>query len=188
MKIVLKQDSVQQVRVVADDNIQERIKTEVHGDVLGFEMDGNFCSSGPITLYISAKNINGVSASGSVELLSDGKINTKDFLLDLSGNSHVDLTLNAGNVITKASGSSEIRLKGQAGSHEVDLSGSGKVEAVDFVVGNYRINTSGSSQLRINVLNDLQVNSSGSSDIAYRGNPKRINNDKSGSSSLKRIQ
>jgi hypothetical protein len=91
-------------------------------------------------------------------------------------------------VITKASGSSEIRLKGQAGSHEVDLSGSGKVEAVDFEVGNYRINTSGSSQLRINVLNDLQVNSSGSSDIAYRGNPKRINNDKSGSSSLQRIQ
>ncbi len=188
VKIVLKQDSIQEVKIVADDNIQERIKTRVSGDALIFEMDGNFCNSGPITLYITSKNMTGVSTSGSVELSSAGKINTTDFELDLSGDSKVNLDINAANMITEASGSSTILLRGQASNHRVELSGEGNIEALDFVVGNYKINTSGSSEMRINVLSNLDVQSSGASEIAYRGAPKYINNDKSGASTLKKIE
>ncbi len=187
MKIVLKQDSNQMVRIVADDNIQKDIRTSVHGSTLKIDMDGNFCNTGPITVYLNAKNFEGVDASGAVEIENTGKLNVKDFSLDLSGSSKVNLDLTAANVSTQSSGSSEIYLKGQASSHHIDLSGSGSIEALDFVVGKCDIESSGASKSRVNVLNSLDVHSSGSSDVEYRGNPAHVSNDDSGSSSIKKI-
>ncbi len=187
MKVILKQGPVNNVKITADDNILKDIETNVRGNKLHIDLDKNFCNAGPITVYITSKDYESVDASGAVEILSDGKLNLKDFELDLSGSSKVDIDLNAANVKTSSSGASEIFLKGQAGSHELELSGSASVNALDFVVGRYRIESSGASESRINVLNELNISSSGSSDIEYRGNPSTIKNDESGASGLKKI-
>jgi hypothetical protein len=188
VKLILKQDSTTSVRIVADDNIQDRIETRVSGGRLHIEMDGNFCETGPITIYATTRTLEGVDASGSVEVISDGTLSGERFALDLSGSTKVNLLLNTGEMRTDASGATEVTLKGQARSHEISMSGSGDVQALDFVVGNYRISTSGSTDLKINALNELHVESSGASDISYRGNPKNVKNSNSGASSLNKIQ
>jgi len=187
MKIVLKQDSLSSVRIVADDNIQKEIQTKVSGNTLIIDMDASFCDSGPITIYLGSKNFDAIDASGAVEIISEGKLNVQDFVLDLSGSSKVVLDINVANLRTSSSGSSEIILKGQAGFHDLDLTGSSKIEALDLVVGKYIINTTGASHSRINVLNELEISSSGASEVEYRGKPARITNDESGASSLKAI-
>ncbi|MHB1177166.1 MAG: head GIN domain-containing protein [Daejeonella sp.] len=187
IKVILKQGTDYGLRIIADDNIQKEIETYVRGNTLIIDMDGNFCDAGPITVYVNSREYEGIDASGAVEILSDGKLSVKDFELGLSGSSKVDIDINAANMKTSSSGASEIFLKGQAGSHELDLSGSSSVEALDFVVGRYRIESSGSSNSRINVLNELNISSSGSSDVEYRGSPSNIKNDESGASSLKKI-
>ena len=187
LKLILKQDANQSVRIVADDNIQKSIETYVEGNTLKIKMDGNFCNTGPITVYLSTKRFEGVEASGAVEVESVGNLQTKDFYLDLSGSSKVTLDLNAANLETNSSGASEIYLKGQASSHHVNMSGSGSVNALDFVVGKYEIESSGASESKINVLNELHVHSSGSSDVKYRGNPGKVTNDESGASSVRKI-
>ncbi|WP_176767686.1 head GIN domain-containing protein [Daejeonella rubra] len=187
MKVVLRQDSLSSLRIVADDNIQKEIQTKVKGNTLLIDMDGSFCDSGPITIYLGSRTFDGIDASGAVEIISDGKLNVQDFAIDLQGSSKVILDLNAANLMTSSSGSSEIILKGQAGSHELDLSGSSEIEALDLIVGKYRINTSGASHSRINVLNELDISSRGASKVEYRGKPVKITNDESGASSLKSI-
>ncbi|NEU07931.1 DUF2807 domain-containing protein [Flavihumibacter sp. R14] len=186
VKLVLKQGP-QSLKIVADDNIMEKIRTRVHGNTLTIDMDGNFCNSGPIVVYLSSKGYEGIDASGAVEIVSDGKLQVNDFEMELSGSSKVDIDLNAANVRTSSSGSSEIAIKGQASTHEVDLSGSAAIKALDFVVGKYRIESSGASESKINVLNELSVKSSGSSDVEYRGNPSKVHSDDSGASSLRKI-
>ncbi|MFA6947066.1 MAG: DUF2807 domain-containing protein, partial [Pedobacter sp.] len=143
VKIVLKQDSTSYVRIVADDNIQDRIQTTMHGNTLSIDMDGNFCDAGPITIYLGSRDYEKIEASGSVEVLSEGKLNLNDLELDLQGSCKVMLDLNAKTLRTSSSGASEILLKGQAGMHDLDMTGSSSVEALDFVVGEYRINSTG---------------------------------------------
>ena len=186
-RIILKQDSSHSVRIVADDNIQRLIETDVNGNTLNIGMEGNFCNTGQITVYLSSKNLEGIDASGAVEIESANTIKTKDFLLGLSGSTKVTLDLNASLMQTRSSGSSEIYLKGQAGTHEINISGSGEVEALDFVVGKYNIESSGASECNINVLNELHVSSSGSSDVKYKGSPQKVTNNNSGSSSVKKV-
>ncbi len=184
-KIILVQDSSLSLNINADDNLLEYIKTSVDGNTLRIK-NKNICSD-DITVTIGVRNLEEIHASGAVEISSTGKIKTGDIDLQLSGSTKTTLDLNAARINTQGSGSTEINLKGQASAHDLDLSGNGNVNAFDFIVGDYNIATSGSSDCKINVLRALNVQSSGSSSIQYRGNPTQVNNHKSGSSSIEKV-
>jgi hypothetical protein len=187
-KITLKQDSSLNVTVSAYDNLLKYIKTEVSGDKLKISTDKkNICSSGEITVTIGVKNINAIKTSGAIDISTDGKLVTKNIEFDLSGATKLDLDLDAADVNTKSSGVTEIILKGQASTHNIEMDGGGKLHAFDFVTGNYNIETSGASDCEINVLRDLTINSSGAASIKYKGNPTSIHNQKSGVSSLTKV-
>jgi len=185
--VILKQDSSFSVKITADDNLLKYIKTNVTGDRLRIYSKKNFCNTGEIVVSIGVKNLEEVKASGAVEVESDGKIHTQDLRLKLSGATKVTMDLNAANVTTTGSGSTELYLKGQATSHNIDLSGSGNVHAFDFVVGSCEIQTSGVGESEVNVLNSLNVHSSGASEVKYKGNPSNVSNDKSGASSVEKV-
>jgi hypothetical protein len=187
LKIVLSQDSTSSVRILADDNIQKEIQTRLSGNTLKIDIEGNFCDSGPVTIYLGSKDYQKIESSGSVEVLSEGKLNLNELDLELHGSSKVVLDLNVKSLRTSSSGSSEIVLKGQAGSHDLDMTGSSSVEALDFVVGEYQINSTGASKSRINVLNSLEVNSRGASEVEYKGKPSKIEKDNSGASVVRSI-
>lgn len=184
IKLTVYQDGNTSMNITADDNILKEIKTNMAGNVLKIEMNGNYCNLGPIEIVLHTKRLNGIDASGSAEIISATPINSDNFDLKLSGNSKVDLDLVTGRLKTKTSGSAEINLKGQAREHILDMSGSTQLSAFEMIVSDYKIESSGSTDCKINVLNSLNVKSSGASNIQYKGNPKTVNNDKSGTSDL----
>jgi hypothetical protein len=186
-KVNLKQDSSNSLTINADDNLLKYIKTSVEGGRLRIYTKRNLCNSGQITVNVGFRTLDELKGSGAIEFVSDGKVNTQDLHIELSGACKVNMELNADNVRTEGSGATEIMLKGQASSHNIELSGTGKVNALDFVVGSYNIHTSGASHCQINVLKELNVHTSGASEIQYRGNPSSVNNDKSGASSITKI-
>jgi len=186
-KVVLKQDSSKSVSITADDNLQQYIHTESDGDELHIYRRKNVCESGQMVINIGVRKLNAIKGSGAIFFSSDGKLNTQDLNIKLSGAGKVDLDLTAANVTSEGSGSSELTLRGQATSHKVTLMGQGKISALDFVVGTYDIHTTGASECEINVLNSLNVNTTGSSDIKYRGNPADVNSSKTGASTLTKI-
>jgi hypothetical protein len=184
----IKQDSSEQITIMADDNLLKHIITRVEGDKLRIYSKKGLCNkSGQVVLQIGVRHLNELSAAGAIEVAGDGTLNVQDFALSLSGISKVALNLNAANVKTDITGSGEISLTGQATSHAVTISGNGTLNALDFVVNKYTISTSGNGNCKINVLNELNVSSRGSSNIQYRGNPTKISNDKAGASSLTKI-
>jgi hypothetical protein len=187
-KVILKQDSSGTISLTADDNILKYIKTKNEDGTLQIFTHQNICNAGDMTVTIGVKNLESIRGSGATEFSATGKLVCKDVELHLSGSSKVTLDLNAANVNIEGSGDTELDLTGQATSTHVDMSGVARVSAYDFVVSDYEISTSGSSNCEINVLHSLHVSSSGSSEIKYKGNPTDVNNEKSGSSSLEKVQ
>ncbi|MDB5007162.1 MAG: hypothetical protein JWP45_1555 [Mucilaginibacter sp.] len=185
-KVVLKQDSSMAIKITADDNLLKYIKTEVSGDRLRIFSKRSLCNTGEIIVNVGVRNLDEVKASGAVEVESDGKITAQDLRFKLSGATKITMDLNAAHVTTSGSGATEVYLKGQATSHDIDLSGSGTVHAFYFLVGNCTISTSGIGHSEVNVLNTLNIHSSGASNVKYRGNPS-ITNDKSGASSVEKV-
>ncbi len=187
--VTLVQDSSNSVTINADDNVIGIIKTDMSGDKLKISTDNkSICSSKEITITIGVRNLKAISASGAVQITSNGRLNLGDLDLNLSGATKINLDIAASNVETNGSGVSDVTLKGQASSHTIEMSGSGNVHAFDFVVGNYSIESSGQSDCEINVLGELSIHSSGASDIKYKGNPTKINKSKTGALSLTKVE
>lgn len=186
-KVNLKQDSSQTVNITADDNLMKYVHIESDGNELRVYCKKNVCGSGEMILNVGVRKLDRLEGSGAVDFVSDGKINTGDLSIHLAGASKVDMDLTAANLVTEGAGSSEINLKGQATSHRLDLTGAGKVHAFDFVVGKYDIHSTGAADCEINVLNDLNVNSTGASDVKYKGNPSNVNSSKLGAGSVTHV-
>ena len=187
-KINLKQDSSTALSILADENIMKYIRTEVSGNKLRIYTRKNLCSMQPISINLGIKNIEEIKAAGVTELTSAGRINTQNLKLKFAGVSKINLNLSAADVETAGSGSTELSLIGQAASHKINISGVGELHALDFVVGNYNINISGSGNSQINVLKSLVTHISGFSSIEYRGNPSEVDTNKSGASQVKKIE
>lgn len=183
--VTLIQDSSNAVTITADDNIVSVIKTDVSGDKLKISSDKkNLCSTKEIAITIGVRDLKSISASGAVDMVSSGHLNLGDLELNLAGATKVNLNLTAANLETEASGVNEITLKGQARSHNVEFSGSGNLKAFDLVAGNYNIESAGQSDCEINVLNELNIHTTGASEIKYKGTPKKINKSKTGALTL----
>jgi hypothetical protein len=186
-KIVLKQDSSLSVKVTADDNLIKYIRTVSEGGQLRISTKRNACNSGEMVVNIGVRDLEELKTSGAIMVESDGKIKARNFRFKLSGYTKIEMNLDADNVRTSGSGASELHLHGQANSHDIDMSGSGKVYALDFVVGSCNIKTSGAGHNEVNVLHTLSIHSSGASYVKYRGNPS-ISNDKSGASTVEKAE
>ena len=145
------------------------------------------CPSGEIVINIGVKNLEAIKISGAVDLNTDGQLVTKNLRMDLNGASTVNMDLNAADVITEGAGNVNLNLKGQASSHKFEVAGAAKLSALDFVVGNYDIETTGASDCQINVLKELNVNTTGAADIKYKGNPTSVNSSKTGSATMTKI-
>jgi hypothetical protein len=186
-KVNLKQDSSLNIAITADDNLLKYIKTKVEDGKLIIKTKRNLCNTSEMTLNIGIHKLEELRSSGAIEVTGDGLITTKDLNFDLSGASKITLDLNAANVTTTGSGATELYLTGQASSHHINISGVGHIHAFDFVVGDYDIETSGAGDAEINVLHNLAVHSSGASEVKYKGNPSNVTNDKSGASSVEKV-
>lgn len=186
-KIVLKQGPAA-IKVSADDNLLKMIETKVSGSELTIGVKDEVCNAGTMEIDITNPDFTAVKSSGTLDLSTDGKLNVKDFDLELAGVSKINLDLTAANVKTLANGTSEINLKGQATANNVTLNGTANLNALDFIVANYKIETRGDANCKVNVLSELSVNVSGAGEVQYKGNPAKINNENASSSSLKKIQ
>jgi hypothetical protein len=125
-----------------------------------------------------------VSGSGNIEL----KGNAEKFDGDISGSGGLEASLAiVGETDISISGSGKIIIDGSAKSLEAKISGSGGVRGDDFKVNTCTIRIAGSGSVEINVQDELDVNINGSGDVAYKGEPKKINNHSSGSGKVRKL-
>lgn len=188
IKLILKQDSTYHVKLQADSNIIGKIKADVSSSKLMLKLEnGSYCGTDSIVVYAGIGELKELSTDGAVRAFTDGQIHAQDVKLTLRGSADMDLNLSAAKLTTKIEGLGRLKLTGQAGKHELRTSGTARIEAFDFVTGIYDVNFDGSGKANINVLNELKVKTSGSSEIYYRGNPKKVEEKKSGAAKLEKV-
>jgi len=188
IKLILTQDSSYKVQVDADSNIIAYVKADVSGSELKVKLDyDKYCGTDSIVVHVGIGELKQLELDGAVKVVGEGRIYANDVNLNFSGASDVGLDLSAAKVTTKVDGVGKIALTGQAGVHDLKIKGTAKVEAFDFIVGVYNIETDGTGKANINVLNELKVKTSGSSEIYYKGNPKKVDEKKSGATKLEKV-
>jgi len=78
-------------------------------------------------------------------------------------------------------------LTGASNQSSFSITGSGNIKAFDYLVQEVNCKIIGSGNIETLVINSLDANVVGSGDISYRGEPKSINRNITGSGKLKAV-
>lgn len=154
-KLYLKQGSPQKVELQGDKDVLEEVETEVTGDRLTIGKEGNswfnwdWDNDDRITVYITVPEIEGLSVSGSGDLVAEGEITGNDMDLSVSGSGSLTIELElTGNLEADVSGSGNIDVKGKCRTFESDVSGSGRVQLAALVREKADFGVSGSGRIQ----------------------------------------
>lgn len=142
----------QSAEITADDNIIQRLKTEVVDNELRLYLDDRNYKDISLKANIVAERINSIKNTG-----------IGDFVI-----SNVDEN---GNFNISNSGTGNISITGNAESLTLENVGDGKFNGFEFIVLNCSAKIIGSGDCEVHPISTLNVDIEGSGDVYYKGTP-----------------
>lgn len=191
--VYITQGSTESVKVEAPANVIDRIITEVQDGVLKIhsKKDSNWNNWGfgnrKMVIYVTAKDLNGVSVTGSGDIFFKEGISTNSLKLSVTGSGDMVGKINVKKLESRISGSGDMSLSGRADESSVSVVGSGDFKARDLVTVNTAVRVAGSGDATVNASNKVDASVSGSGDIHYTGGAKNISSSKAGSGDISRL-
>ena len=188
--VYVRQDSVNSVRVEADENLLEFIIIENDNGTLDIhQKDGiNLKPSGSIKVYVSGPSFKNFEASGACDFYGENKITgTESVTIHLSGSSDVNMDLKAPRVVVDLSGAGTITLRGDTKDFSVHGSGSTDINCFELLAENTKVELSGAGDAEVFASVQLDVHVSGAADVKYKGNAN-VSKEVSGAGSVKKVE
>lgn len=170
-KILLSQGESQSVTIRADDNVMDKLRTEVEDGHLQISAEKWVMDESSVLYDIVVTDIREISISGMGEIESSDSIRAKRLTLRLSGTGEITLALDAERLMSTISGTGKMRLEGTAEEHDIDIKGVGELHAYDLAVRSTRVVITGAGECKVNVIDDLTVDISGAGSVLYKGDP-----------------
>ena len=183
MEILLIPDSIYSVDLFGQENILDRIETEVVGDQLRINMDGCITKFKDVRAEVHAPIFRGLTIKGSGNATSQETLETDVFDLFIDGSGDVTLAIETDDMDTDINGSGDVTLTGSATNQSIQIRGSGKMQAFDFDTEASTVRVNGSGDIRLRTNNTLDVTIDGAGNIYYKGFPT-ITKDINGSGNL----
>jgi ribosomal protein S6E (S10) len=155
---------------------REKISTVVEDGVLkiyyGPKTDWHFTwnnRSKKLKAYVSFKSIDRLSGSGGSDVSVNGTIVVPKLRLTVSGGSDFDGAVNVDDLSIDQSGGSDVRISGKAANLKIELSGGSDFKGFDLASDYCNASGSGGADMQVRVNKELTVNTSGGSDVYYKG-------------------
>ncbi len=193
-KVILTQNSREAVTVEADEDMLPDIKTVVRGRTLYLEVKKSYWrknrwggSKSGIKYYVSMESVRGVSVSGSGTITSEN-VESDDLNISISGSGDIEIeSLKAQDLKIRISGSGDCHLAGEVTTQDISISGSGSYVSEDLRSDETTMHVSGSGDATIWVEKEINVTISGSGKVDYKGDPKVVSFQSSGSGKVRKI-
>ncbi len=183
-EVYISYDSVQSVKVEAEENLLHYIGTNVSGSVLIIKIreHRNIDNNYPIRIFVKTPYVRSIELSGSGKVTCDS-ISTTYLDLHISGSGDMSVIALCNKIKAHISGSGNMNLSGIANETDLDINGSGDIYSYNLQQDTCFADISGSGDMFVYVNKLLDVNISGSGKVHYQGNPN-VNTHISGSGSV----
>lgn len=174
--LFISQGDNNEVIIEADDNVLEKINTEVRNGklIIEFEKRYNYRGFSKIKIYVSMPEIEKLSLTGSGRIISNSPIKAEKIGFLLSGSGLIEIDeLVAGKVGVMITGSGDIKVKGKTKANYLDatITGSGDFESVNLTFDKANLTITGSGSMNTSIVDELNAVITGSGKIYYQGNP-----------------
>lgn len=169
----------EQVKIEADDNLQDLFLVSNEGSTLKIKMKdhSNFNSKIKITVYITFNKLKGINLKTVGGLSSEENLSFDDLDIKSTGVGSVDLKLSAQTLNLNNSGVGHVTLSGKADNAIFKNTGVGSINAGSFIVQKMDIENTGIGHSEVNAEKELRIKDSFLGKVKNKGNAsvKRVN-------------
>ena len=168
-KSVILIGAAQKVSIHADSNILPYIKARVDDHTLYIYMQNGYSINPSITpeINIGVAMLEQISTSGSARVTVSG-ISAKKFVAKISGSGHFNLG-------------------GISGKADLEISGSGNIDAQHLIAASADVDISGAGNVKLHATRHPDVKISGSGSVQYAGSPTDVTQKITGSGSVSKL-
>lgn len=170
--VYIKKGNTENLKVEADENLLDVIRTEVKNRTLYIYSEENIRHAKAKRVYVLYKNLSRIKITSSGDLEGVNTLETEDLDISLSSAGDLDLDIEAREVYLTISSSGDAKVTGKADYLRANLSSAGDLDAYDLKVKRCRINVSSAGNAKIHVSEELDATASSAGDIYYRGEPR----------------
>lgn len=143
------------VEIEGDDNLLDLISTQVVGEELRLSMNASYSTNHALMVHVSAPRIRKVSIAG-----------TSDVAMR---------SIRAGQLTLELQGAVDLTAGGQVEKLNLQIQGSGDVNAKNLRSRSADLNVNGTADVQIMVTEELNVSLHGTGDVTYYGHPAVLN-------------
>jgi hypothetical protein len=169
--VFIKQGNTENLKIKADKNLHEVIKTEVKNNTLYIYSEENIRKAKAKNVYVLYKNLEHIKISSSGDIKGVNTLETDELDISLSSAGDLDLDVKAQEIYISISSSGDANISGEAEYLKASLSSAGDLDAYDLKVKKCRINVSSAGHAKIHVTDELDATASSAGDIYYTGDP-----------------
>jgi hypothetical protein len=189
--LVVKQGESFSLKIIAEDNILDRIRADVRSGTLQIELANTifwplFIFRDIIRYELTMPYVAGLESNGSGVLeanLTDGE----QLQISLGGSGVINIEgINHQVLSASLNGSGVIKLDGRVEQHQVSLNGSGNYSAKDLMARQAEIRLNGSGNVSVWAISSLDIELNGSGNLSYYGAPQ-VSQRVSGSGNIKEM-
>jgi hypothetical protein len=179
------------VKIVADNDIIDKIVTEVKDGVLRIYLKQNNWFNWSVNekrkAYVTIKELNRIEASSGSDVISENTLKGDALKISVSSGSDVNVDVYFKNLDVNASSGSDAKIRGKVKNLTADSSSGSDINAGELESVFCKASASSGSDVTVNVSEELQASASSGADVKYYGNPsvKDINESSGGDVSHK---
>lgn len=171
--VYLSQGSSFEVRVEADENLQEVILTEVEGNMLVVKTDRvNIRNAKSKKVHVTLPELTSLKISSAGDCVGQTPFSCEDLRLSISSAGDLKLQVEADRIDLNISSSGDADLSGKARELDVSLSSAGDLNAFDLIAGKVDVNVSSAGDARVHATEEISMNASSAGNIYYRGDAR----------------
>jgi hypothetical protein len=185
--VILSQTGNQKVVIEAEQDVIDKVRTEVKGDVLHIDMEWEWSWKGndKVTVYIDIRQLESLEVSGAGDVKGETPIKADELELRVSGAGDVDLDVSANSMDVVISGAGDVNISGKTDRQKVRLSGAGDYKAQNFKSSYTYAKASGAGSVEVYASDEIDAYASGAGSIKYYGDPEKQQTNSSGAGSVR---
>ena len=191
--LYVRQGNVESVKVVADKDRMEKIKTEKEGDILKifagsskgwFNFEFDWSNKKTIKVYVTVKNLNSIAATGGSDVFSEGKLDLIKLDVKATGGSDIKLDLDADELTCETTGGSDVILSGTATVFKASSTGGSDLKASNLRSNFCSISSTGGSDAYVWAEKEISISATGGSDVYHKGGARVVKSSSTGGSDV----
>jgi len=161
------------VRVEADENLQEVILTEKEGNMLVVKTDRvNIRNAKSKKVHVTLPELSELKISSAGDCVGQTPFNCEDLRLSISSAGDLSLEVDAEEIHLDISSSGDARISGSTEILDVSLSSAGELDAFDLIAARVNVVVSSAGDARVFATEEISMNASSAGNIYYKGDAR----------------